>query len=337
MENTNQILEPVNYAATAAPGATPATPIAATAAQAETRDEGIVDKVGLRYAIGLAIMLGSQFLVSMLVKWLAPNLQEKLGANFSVVMILICNGLIALTAMFLLNRNLPVHKVPKQKLGEGRYIKAIFICYGVMIIGSLIGVAVTFLITGKMNNVIDQAFGGSSSLLMIFVVGICGPIYEELIFRKILIDRMSRYGEKFAIIASGVMFGLFHGNFQQVFYAMFLGFVFAYVYVKSRNILYSISMHMIINLYTSAILMPLMQKAGTDIMSQMYLGLAIIVEFGAAFAGVIILLVSLKKIRVNETLANPGKAGKLFTSWGMWLFYAVIIGLFLLMYLYKGV
>ena len=79
MENTNQIIDQVNP---------------------EARDEGIVDKVGLRYAIGLAIMLGSQFLVSMLVKWLAPNLQEKLGANFSVLMILICNGLIALTAIF---------------------------------------------------------------------------------------------------------------------------------------------------------------------------------------------------------------------------------------------
>ncbi len=316
----------------------PAFASAETCAQApaEVRDEKIVDKVGLRYAIGLAIMLVSQFLSSFLIKTFAPGLIESLGNNFTIILTFICNGVIAVTVLFLLTRNVPVADVPKQKLGEVTYIKAIFICFGVMIVGSLIGSLVNYLITGEVKNRIMEVLDGTSPVLMILEVGIIAPICEEFMFRKLIIDRMSRYGEKFAVIASGLMFGMFHGNFQQFFYAMFLGFVFAYIYVKTRNIWYSVSLHMIINLFTTAVLVPLLKKSGTDIMSQMYLGLAIIFEFGAALVGIIVLLVSIKKIKVTETLANPGKAGKLFTSWGMWLFYAVIVVLFLLMYLYKS-
>lgn len=85
--------------------------------------------------------------------------------------------------------------------------------------------------------------------LEIIFFGILGPLMEELIFRKTIIDNFSKYGMGAAIIVSSVTFGLFHGNISQCFMAMVLGAVFAYVYSLSGKIIYSAIMHMTINIY----------------------------------------------------------------------------------------
>ena len=48
---------------------------------------------------------------------------------------------------------------------------------------------------------------------------VLAPVMEELIFRKVLIDRTIVYGDKAAVVLSGLLFGVFHGNFHQFFYA----------------------------------------------------------------------------------------------------------------------
>ena len=82
---------------------------------------------------------------------------------------------------------------------------------------------------------------------IVFLV-ILGPLMEELIFRRFLIDRMRIYGEKTAVITSALMFGLFHGNLSQMFYASTLGLVFGFVYLKTGRLRYSAALHMMINL-----------------------------------------------------------------------------------------
>ena len=68
---------------------------------------------------------------------------------------------------------------------------------------------------------------------------ICGvilsPIIEEILFRKILIDKIKLYGDKVAILVSAVTFGVYHGNLSQVFYATALGAIFAYVTLKTKS------------------------------------------------------------------------------------------------------
>ena len=82
---------------------------------------------------------------------------------------------------------------------------------------------------------------------------IVAPIVEELIFRKIVIDRLSVFGDRNAIIFSSVAFGLIHVNLYQFFYATALGFILGYVYTKTRNVKYSIFMHMLINFLGSVV------------------------------------------------------------------------------------
>ena len=69
----------------------------------------------------------------------------------------------------------------------------------------------------------------------LFIMVLCAPVAEELIFRKLLIDRLTQYGEGVAVLFSGLMFGLFHGNLNQFVYAFVLGLCFGFIYVKTGD------------------------------------------------------------------------------------------------------
>ena len=92
------------------------------------------------------------------------------------------------------------------------------------------------------------------------------PFLEELIFRKQIIDRLGKYGEKTAIFFSGITFGLFHMNLFQFFYAFGLGVIFAYVYTRTRMLRYSVIMHMIIN-FMGAVIAPAIVRLSESIMT----------------------------------------------------------------------
>ena len=100
---------------------------------------------------------------------------------------------------------------------------------------------------------------------LIFVaMVVLAPIVEELMFRKLMIDRLSIYGDKTAIIFSSVAFGLMHGNLYQFFYAALLGALFGYVYTKTHKIHYTMIMHAIVNFMGSIAVLPV-QKATVEL------------------------------------------------------------------------
>jgi membrane protease YdiL (CAAX protease family) len=88
---------------------------------------------------------------------------------------------------------------------------------------------------------------GMSPIVMIVIVAVLAPVWEELLFRKFLIDRVVNYGEVTAMLMSGVMFGLYHGNLAQCAYAFAIGCFLAFIYIRTGKIGYTIAIHMFIN------------------------------------------------------------------------------------------
>lgn len=87
-----------------------------------------------------------------------------------------------------------------------------------------------------------------SIYLMILSSGIIGPIVEELLFRKILLNRLLQiYSVKKAIIIETLIFALFHGGVNGFIYAFVIGMLLSIMYVKYRNIKIPIICHMISN------------------------------------------------------------------------------------------
>ena len=144
---------------------------------------------------------------------------------------------------------------PKSRLKFGEMIGILFVAEAAMKLGNMLAVLISELV--YQNFGIDLSGGnlGDSELvfetpmwLLLFVTVICAPIVEEIMFRKILIDKLSPYGDKMAIAISAITFGLFHGNFIQLVYTTMFGFIVATVYVKTRRIGYCIGYHMLVNL-----------------------------------------------------------------------------------------
>ncbi len=145
----------------------------------------------------------------------------------------------------------------KGSMTKSQYIRAIFIMFPVTIALSYLSNYIASVLSGgeAENSFVGSMVAGDSILAMI-MVSVLAPIFEELIFRKLIIDRARRYGEVVAILFSAAAFGIFHCNLYQLFYAFALGIIFGYVYVRTGNIILTIIMHMIMN-SSSSVLYPL--------------------------------------------------------------------------------
>ena len=171
---------------------------------------------------------------------------------------------VAFPIFFLAVRNMKTIPQKKRKMSFAEFFSLFLITEFLMNVGSMIGnIFVEFFSAIKGGNVVDRTDELIASMpiwLTLAIVVIIGPAIEELIFRKLMIDRLSRYGNAVAIIVSSVSFGLFHGNFHQLFYATLSGLVFGFIYAKTRNVLYSFAMHATVNFFGSVAVTPIFDK-----------------------------------------------------------------------------
>ncbi|MBO4411455.1 MAG: CPBP family intramembrane metalloprotease [Lachnospiraceae bacterium] len=138
-----------------------------------------------------------------------------------------------------------VYPIERRYLTAKELVVVILSAFGLWALGALIGNLPSFFraytITLESSNKAVMGF-----FCMYAVLG--APILEELVFRKLLLDRIHPFGETVAALTSALLFGLFHGNAAQFPLAFLFGIVSATVYLKTGRILYSILLHFMINL-----------------------------------------------------------------------------------------
>ena len=185
--------------------------------------------------------------------------------NFSLIISAICNYILPFPILLFLMKKLEHEKLEKDSLNITTFLLYFCISFTLMIIGNMIGLAVTALIgtaiQSDIANPIQNLINSSDIMLNLIIISIIGPIFEELIFRKLLVDRTIKYGAKISIILSATLFGLMHGNLNQFFYAFLLGGFFAYVYMKTGKIIYPILLHISLNLMGSVLSLFVIESA----------------------------------------------------------------------------
>ena len=82
---------------------------------------------------------------------------------------------------------------------------------------------------------------------------IIGPFFEELMFRKLIIDRTRGYGEKLSVIFSALMFAFFHMSVQQFFYTFFIGLLYGYLYIRKGKLIYCWLLHAAFNFFGAVV------------------------------------------------------------------------------------
>jgi len=322
----------------------------------------LIATIGVRYAIFGWFYV---FVMKLVVVLMYLFFYDFFMTYYSTVYLLLNSANVCIGGTVVLSivlRSVPRYKIQKRPMKIRYLLLLILIMYGLTHIGSLMGMPI-HLILSSVSLSRESALGssdimmGTGSIVLNLTVGILPPIFEELLFRKYLIDRTIRHGEFISCVMSGIMFGLWHGNFQQFFFAFFVGVLFAFVYIRTGNIFYTMIMHASMNLVTTAVTLQLlnttMEKMGYDMNTGAYtevpeselvanvlpllmliiLWLGIYVSF--QIVGFIVFIVKRKKFRLAMLIGEPGRKVILHTlthSVEMWIFFSFALLLFVYYY-----
>lgn len=196
-----------------------------------------------------------------------------------------------------------MHKLPdspmeKKSLSAKAFFTLAAMAYGLMLLGNYMGTGLMLLVNAGAENPLSSVVTlESCTLLTVLDLILFAPVLEELLFRKLLVKKIARWGEVPAMVFSGLAFALFHGNFYQFFYAFFLGMLLAHVYLSTRRILYPILLHAFVNTLGSVVPLGLMA-----VEAYMSVSLATILDtvvslvlLGLGIAGIVLLVQRRKK------------------------------------------
>lgn len=225
--------------------------------------------------------------------------------------------LISLPILYLIVRKMPKIRMKASKMKTHEFFILFAISQALMMAGNIIGSTVNSVLGAMRGEEITDTVADlitTSSVWYTLIIGvIIGPIVEEFIFRKLMIDRLAKFGTVPVIIVSGVSFGLFHGNLHQFFYATFLGTLFAYVTIRYGSWLYSALLHVLANLLGSigaSFYNSLYDKinealasasAGADVNSgsvilmQLVFNAYTLFEYALIFSGIVLLILAINR------------------------------------------
>lgn len=241
---------------------------------------------------------------------------------------------IALPLAMLILLGIPARKPEENKLGAKGFLRFLPIVFFMMYSGNLVGTFLSLLLSGGTaeNQIAELAMDNNP--LKIVVMVILAPVMEEFVFRKLIIDRTARYGEKVAVFLSALTFGLFHMNLFQFFYAFGIGLVLGYLYVRTGRLRYTVLIHLIVN-FMGAVIAPLvltlldmdaltaLEAATTteellSIYRQLLPGLLVLVVYsqlllGLSVAGLVLLIVTCRRL-VWKSAESPLPKGARFKA-----------------------
>jgi membrane protease YdiL (CAAX protease family) len=122
-----------------------------------------------------------------------------------------------------------------------------------------------------------------SFVLKVITIVILGPFIEELIFRVMIFkDLENKTNSILALIVQAVLFGLYHFLLVQALYAIPMGLLFGYLYMKKRSFWLVFIAHALINFF--ALITP---ELLTDIPEGVFGYIIIIISAAVITAGVL--------------------------------------------------
>lgn len=183
----------------------------------------------------------------------------------------------------------------EKKMTFGVFMQLLCVFMSVQLVFSLLQMLVEWLLNLvglSAMAALEMATVSTDTFSMFLYAGFLGPIAEELLFRGLLLRTLECRGKRFAIFATALMFGMFHGNILQSPFAMLVGLVLAYVALE-----YSIVWAIVLHIFNNFVMADLFGRL-LEILPET---LASFVDWGVlgafAVAAVVILIVRRKDVK----------------------------------------
>ena len=259
------------------------------------------------FTIGLAMIISIiiQAILAFVLGLILPNLLNKISLPTAIVLensICIIASL-SLTALFIKaylgddNKANPVKITGKQKFE--------IIFSGIAIL-ALIQVVLKYVYSkvGLDNTIFDMiditpGKGLGAKLIFVFGMALVPAIFEEILFRKVLLNSSKRFGNVFAIIFSSLIFGLYHMNANQGIFAFLIGILFGVIVIKTNSIKLTVLLHFLNNWYACMLII----AEENSVIYNMFNNVVIAISI---FGGIILLknLPKLKNIKKEDLKIN---------------------------------
>ncbi len=284
----------------------------------------------------------AQFGVSFIFSLFAPELLKQMW--FRLLASTFCLYLFGMLPGWLILRNIKPEPIESRRLGAVSVVALLSVSVAFLLLGSFAGNFVNTVIeslTGKaQKNPVQNVADNTPLGVMALCTVILAPVAEELFFRKVVIDRLRKYGDIPAILLSATIFGLAHGNFSQFFYAFLLGLAFGAVYCMTGRLRYSIALHVGLNFFGSVWSTLLIRRVGSTFTIETLVGdpialgmyLVDLAVYGFAVLTVIPSLVWLLKRFHPRRWKSPYTGGQwakiVLLNPAVWLACAVFVAMF---------
>lgn len=211
------------------------------------------NRAGFAYLVFLAGLMFGAVPLSWLAYFIYPAYYE---GGYAIFINYAAMYLIGFPLMLLVFRTVPNH--PPAQAREPLRLKPLSMLLLYAVCFAIVGVLGLF--SNFLNNAIGELLGNGYSaetvtdlsgqnMVALFVCGvIIAPAMEEIIFRGIAYRKLGGYGQAAYILVTSLIFGLFHLNLGQFFYATVLGLLFAKITWDTGTVRYSIILHIMVNM-----------------------------------------------------------------------------------------
>lgn len=139
----------------------------------------------------------------------------------------------------------------KEDFTKNKLLKYMIIGLGVSF---LISILINLLILGLQDVVVFETpdfnakYGLVENIFIIIFSIVIAPIMEELLYRGLILKKLSGYGKWYAMIIVSILFGLMHGNIPQTIGAFMVSLVLCMVTLESGSLIPAIIIHSLNNL-----------------------------------------------------------------------------------------
>ena len=159
-------------------------------------------------------------------------------------------------------------------------------------------------------------------LLTFIATAIVPALVEEYACRGIILGLLKKHGEGFAIVTSSIVFGIMHGNFEQIPFAVMVGLILGYIYVKTNSIWPCVAVHCINN--AISVIFSYLENTMTVKMQNLLYLVYLIITMLAAIFGVLMLAKNRDEDyglqKQEDIITLNQKYTWFFTSWTIILF-----------------
>ncbi len=189
-------------------------------------------------------------------------------------------------------------------LSPGSFLLFVSVSYALVYVGNLIGTGFMQLVRPGAVNEVEEMVLHSSGIYLLLVTTVLGPVCEELLYRKFLMDGLRGLGDRTAILVSALCFALSHGNFHQFFYTLFIGLFFGYVYLRTGNVWNTVLLHVSVNLFGGLVPALLFGTDGTGGSAAARTAFGLLIQI-FLFCGLFAFFRFVRHLRFEEADAEP--------------------------------